>query len=136
MPRTRTGACAPISSVAQQLLFRGNSLDFQSTADQLLTKLFNGASYVITQVLAIRRSGAASVACLGGIYTDAAKGGTPLVASTQSWLGLSGVGKIVNATLPAVIGTDFQTATPILSLTTGSIAAITADILIYGCIVD
>lgn len=120
----------------QQLLFAGRGLDFQSTSDQPLVKQFTGTNYVITKVIAVRKTGGASVACSGGIYTAAAKGGSALVAATQSWLGLSGAGKIVDATLAAIINTDVQSASPILSLTTGSTAAVTGDVLVFGIVAD
>jgi hypothetical protein len=43
---------------------------------------------------------------------------------------------MVDATVAGVNVTDVQTATPILSLTTGSTAAATADVFLYGYIMD
>jgi len=120
----------------QQLLFIKRGANLQSTADQALTKQFSGTNYVITKVLAVTKSGGATVACAGGLYTAASKGGSALVAATQSWLGASAAGKAVDATLAAVVGTDVQSATPIFSLTTGSTAAATADLFVFGLIVD
>lgn len=117
-------------------LFVLRAADMQSTADQAFTKTFTGTNYVVTKVLAVRASGGASVACAGGVYPAASKAGTALVGVAQSWVALTGAGKIVDATLAAVIGTDVQTATPILSLTTGSTAAATADLFIFGNVVD
>ena len=128
-----SGINAPYVS---QLLFKINAADMQSTADQIFTKIFSGTTYVITNVVARRASGGTSVACVGGIYTAASKGGTPLIAAIQSWVALTGAAKMVLATLAAVLGTDTQTATPYLSLTTGSTAAATADIFIYGVVLD
>lgn len=122
--------------VNQQLLFVLRAADMQITTDQQFTKWFEGTTYSITDIRARRVSGGASVACLGGIYTAASKGGSALVAATQSWLGLSGSGKIARATLEALVETDAQTATPYLSLSTGSTAACGADIFIYGVILD
>lgn len=121
----------------QQLLFAGRGLNFQSTSDQQLIKQFIGTNYVITKIIAVRKSGGATIACAGGIYTATAKGGSALVAAAQSWLGLSGAGKIVDATLAALIATDVQSANPIyLSLTTGSTAAVTGDVLVFGIVAD
>lgn len=125
----------PLSN-ANNLLFVLRGANMQSTADQTFTRVFSGVNYKITNVLARRVSGGASVACAGGIYTAAAKAGTALIAAVQSWVALTGASKIVEATLPAVLGTDVQTDTPILSLTTGSTAAATADIYIYGLVLD
>lgn len=125
----------PLNSLTQPLFVLRNA-DMQSTSDQAFTKMFGFTNYVITSVVAKRVSGGTSVACAGGIYTAAAKGGSQLIGVAQSWVALTGAGKIVLATLAALLGTDFQTATPILSLTTGSTAAATADVFIYGYVVD
>jgi hypothetical protein len=114
-----------------QLLFRLSGANMQSTADQIFTKIYSGTSYFITSIVARQRTGAATVACAGGIYTGAAKTGDQLVALAQSWVTLA-AGVIVQPTLAALIATNLETATPILSLTTGSTGACTADIFIYG----
>ena len=119
-----------------RLLFKLANGDFQLTSDQTFTKLGTYTNYMINRVIGRRVSGGATVACTGGIYTGAGKTGDQLVASTQSWLGMSGAGKIQDASLGAVISTDAETATPILSLTVGSTAAIVADVYIYGMILD
>lgn len=119
-----------------RLLFKLENADFQLTTDQAFTKIGAFTNYMVTRVVGKRVSGGASVACTGGIYTGAAKTGNQLVASTQSWLGMSGAGKVQDATLAAIVATDFQTATPILSLTVGSTAAVVGDTYIYGMILD
>ncbi len=133
----RTSPTSPSPSALQQLLFVGHGLDFQSTADQALAKQFSGSKFIITKIVANRISGAVATSALGGIYTAASKGGSALVAATQSWAGLSGAGKIVDATLAALLATDVQTASPLyLSLSTGSTGAVTADLFIFGIVVD
>lgn len=122
--------------LGEKPLFILRSADMQLTTDQAFTKQGAFTNYVIQRVVAVRKTGGTSVACLGGIYTAASKGGSALIAAAQSWVSLTGAGKILAATLAALLGTDFQTATPILSLSTGSTAAATADIFIYGDIVD
>lgn len=138
--RGSSGVLASVGGVTasqlQQNLFVIRGADFQLTTDQALTKVGSFTNYVITSVIAVRKTGGATVACLGGIYTAAAKGGTPLIAATQSWVLLSGAGKQVQATLAAVLSTDVQTATPVLALSTGSTAAVTADLFIFGVVVD
>lgn len=121
---------------SQQLLFVLRSADFQSVADQAFTKLFNGTNYAVTSITAVRKTGGATIAVTGGIYSAAAKGGSVMVSAAQSWLGLSGAAKMVTATLAALLGTDVLSATPILSLTTGSTGAVTADVFIFGVVVD
>ena len=129
-----TSGGAPIGD--PQLLFVLRGANMQSVADQSFTKVGAFTTYVITKALARRVSGGTSVACAGGIYSAAAKAGSQLIGVAQSWVALTGADKIVDATLPALLGTDAQTATPILSLTTGSTAAATADLFIYGTVVD
>ena len=119
-----------------QLLFVGRALNFALTTDQELSKLFPGANYVVSEIVAVRKSGGASVACTGGVYDAASKGGNAIVAATQSWLTLA-AGKLVKALLAAVAGTDILTAATLyLSLTTGSTAAVTADLFVYGYNLD
>ncbi len=113
---------------------KATAADFQSTDDQAFTWLVPvPAKYVIRRVVANQVSGATSVACLGGVYTAASKGGSALIAAAQSWLGLSGSGKIVDATLAAIATTNVVTSSTLyLSLSTGSTAACTADVYIYA----
>src|SRR4051812_43362702 len=99
---------------ASQPLFVLRNANMQSTADQAFIKAASFTNYVVTKIIAKRVSGGTSVACAGGIYPAASKAGTALVGVAQSWVALTGAGKIVDATLAAVIGTDIQTATPIL----------------------
>ena len=118
------------------LLFTNAGANMQSTSDQAFVKNGTFTTYVITKVMARHKTGAASVVCAGGVYTAAAKGGSALVAAAQSWVNLTATNKIVDASLAAVIATDAQTATPILSLTTGSTGACTADLFIFGFALD
>ena len=119
-----------------RLLFKLENADFQALTDQTFTKIGTFTNYMVGRVVGKRVTGGTSIACTGGIYTGASKTGNQLVASSQSWLGMSGAGKIQDATIAAVVATDFQTATPILSLTVGSTAACTGDVYIYGMILD
>lgn len=116
---------------AAQLLFRLSAANMQLTTDQLFTKMYGGSNYLVTSIIARQRTGGATVACAGGIYDTAAKGGNALVAAAQVWVTLAN-GVIVQAALAALIFTTLLTNTPILSLTTGSTAACTADIYIHG----
>lgn len=129
-PAVRAGA-------AVQRLFVGRGLDLQSAADQPLSKVFDGQRFIVTDILACGRSGGATVACLGGIYTEPAKGGSVLVAASQSWLGISATGKLTQATLAGLLATDEQSAAQLyFSLTTGSTAAATADLFVFGITTD
>lgn len=123
------------NSNTQQLLFILRSANFQSTADQAFTKVFSGTNYKVTEIAAVRKTGGGSVACAGGIYDAASKGGNALVGVAQSWVTLAANVNVI-ATLAAVVSTALTTATPFLSLTTGSTAAVTADVFIWGYCVD
>lgn len=115
----------------QQCLFVALSVNFQLTTDQTLFKIHTGTQYLITTLAAVCRTGGATVACTGGVYTAAAKGGTAIVSAAQSWLGMTAadVGVIATVAVPV------SSATPlILSLTSGSTAAVTADVYVYGIV--
>ena len=81
--------------------------------------------------MARQRTGGASIACAGGVYDGAGKTGNIIIAATQSWVTLSS-GVIVSGALAALTSTTLLSNTPILSLTTGSTAACTADLYIIG----
>lgn len=120
----------------QQSLFVLRNANMTLTTDQTFTKLFPGSKYIITGIFGKLVSGAFGVACLGGIYDTAAKGGNALIAATQTWATLTGVGTAQTGTLAAIALTIVSTATPILSLTTGNTGALVADIFIFGVCVD
>lgn len=118
------------------VLFVLRNADMTLTTDQPLTKLFQGTRYVVTNVVAVWKTGAFGTACLGGLYTAAGKTGDIMLAATQAWAGLTGTGTCVTATLANLLQTKYETATPILALTTGNTGALTADILVLGVCVD
>lgn len=129
-----SGGMSPNTHI--QLLFILRNADMQSTADQVFLRQYAGNGFIITSVFANTKTGGATVACAGGIYSTTAKGGNVWVAAANSWLGLSAAGKISITALAAVATTDLATTTPYLSLTTGSTTACTADIFIYGVVTD
>lgn len=121
----------PDPNVLGQQLFVGRGLNMQSTSDQPLARLFLGNSYCVDRIVAKRVSGAASVLCAGGIYTQPSKTGDIIVAATQLWAGLA-AGSIVQATLAGLLATNIETDTPFLSLTVVSLTACTCDLFVYG----
>lgn len=131
----RSGGPAIPATQMGQVLFVKRSADMQSTADQAFTRLFAGTSYMITNIVAVRKTGGASVVCAGGIYDAAAAGGNALVATAQSWVALAANVNVV-PTLAAVVSTALLSATPNLKLATGSTAACTADLFIFGYCID
>ena len=128
MPVSAPGIAA---SAAMQLLFKLSAANLQLTTDQPFTKLFGGASYMPIAIVARQRSGAASVACVGGIYDGAAKSGNIIAAAAISWVTLAAAVSVV-VPVANLLQTAVLSATPILSLTTGSTAACTADFFIFG----
>jgi hypothetical protein len=117
------------------LLFILRNADMTLTTDQVFTKVGSFSKYVVTNVVASYKTGAFGVACAGGIYSAATKGGDAILAAVQSWATLTGAGTVATAVLANLIA-KFETATPILNLTTGNTGALTCDIFIYGAIVD
>lgn len=127
------GLPIPLKNI-EQLLFLGRRLDFQSTADQTLIKQFAGTNYMVTKVIATNKTGGTSVACTGGVYSQPAKAGSAVVSAAQSWLGLT-VGLLVDATVAAITA-QLSNTSMYLSLTTGSTAACTADVYVFGVVLD
>lgn len=133
----RSQSVSPGVLLGPVLLFRLPAANMASAdADQTFTKIGSFTTYVITDVVAARATGAFNTLCLGGIYTAAAKGGSALIAAAQAWSALTGANTIVKATLAAILATGSYTATPILNLSTANGAALTADMRIYGYVVD
>jgi hypothetical protein len=116
---------------SQQLIAVIRGANFQLTTDQVMTRVFGGTSYTVTAVISRQRTGGASVACVGGIYDAATKGGNIICAAAQSWVTLAS-GVLVSVAVANLLQTAVLANTPILSLTTGSTAAITADVLVFG----
>lgn len=119
----------------QQTLFILRNADMTLTTDQAFSKQGTFTNYVVTNILAIRKSGAFGVTCAGGIYSAAAKGGDAILAAAQSWAGLTGAATCVAATLANLIG-KVESTVPALSLTSGNTGALTADIFVLGSVVD
>lgn len=116
-----------------QVLFQLLGANFQSTADQIFTKVFSGTEFSIADVRAIRRTGGATVACLGGVYTGPNKSGSSMVSAAQSWLGLTGA---LGTVLAGIALQSSTSSTLYLSLTTGSIGACTADVIVSGVVLS
>jgi hypothetical protein len=125
-------ALAPAS--AMQKLFVLNSANLTLTTDQTMTQVFAGTFYVVQVIGVVWASGAFGTACAGGIYTATAKGGTAIVAAGQSYAALTGSGTAVNDVIAAA--GPFN-ATPIyFSLTTGNTGALTANVSVWGCVLQ
>lgn len=119
----------------RQLLFKGSGLNMQLTTDQTLVKQFIGTNYIPTLIYVVRKTGGVTVACAGGIYTAASKGGTAIVAAGQVYTAVTGTLGFIQATI-AALTVGFSDTPLYLSLTTGSTGACTADVFVYGEVID
>ncbi|HXJ94203.1 MAG TPA: hypothetical protein VMT20_15250 [Terriglobia bacterium] len=119
---------------------RGANLN--STADQAITvaPLTSGqagymptaSKYIVTGVW-VDNCSAASGTAAGGIYTAASKGGTTLVAASQTYGNCSSATTMQTATLAAAAASNTLTASTLyLSLTTAQGSADTGDVYVYG----
>ena len=126
-------AFPPVTLPSQPLFILRNA-NMQSVADQQMVKQGTFTNWAPAFVFGIWVSGGATIACAGGLYTAASKAGTAFVLATQSWITLTGSLLLVPA--PIIALTSAFNTTPFLSLTTGSTAAVTANLFIYGYILD
>lgn len=110
--------------------------DFNSTADQAIAIASGVAKYIIRRVVVVNASISLTTA-VGGLYGALAKSAPNIVANTQVYSALTAPAKFLDLTLTALCGTDvFTQATLYLSLTTAQGAPATADIFVFGDIVE
>jgi len=125
----------PANANITQTLFVLRGANMAIATDQAFTKAGTFTNYVPTNVVAVTKTGSFGVACAGGIYTAASKAGDAVVAAAQVWSGLTAAGLAVVASAANIIQKQ-ESATPILSLTTGNTGALTADLFIQGIVTD
>ncbi len=106
------------------------------TTDQAITVVdvadYPGAAYIVEFIVVTNASISLTTAA-GGFYTAASKGGSAIVAAGQVYSALTAATKFIKATLAGTALTDRLTgATLYLSLTTGQGAAATADVYVFG----
>ena len=127
------GASGLLQSAAQSKLFELRGANLNTTADQAMQKVGTFTRFQITNIVSVGRGGNAGLAA-GGIYNAPAKGGNAIVSAAQAWGALSAIDKVLT---PALIALgDVQQASPWLSLTTAAGAAATADLFVYGVVMD
>lgn len=114
------------------------NVDMTATGDNALVwQMPVPSRYIVRRCIARRVSGAFGVACLGGLYTAASKGGSAIVAATQTYAALTGAGLVVDTTLAAIALTTVVTANPLyFALTTGNTGALVADIYVWVDVLD
>lgn len=118
-----------------RLLGELEGADFNVTTDQAIQ--IRASKYIVRQITVDNASISLTTA-VGGVYNAVSKpGGGILVAASQAYSALTAAAKFLDLTLAALAGTDVQTAANLyLSLTTPQGAAATADIRVYGDIID
>lgn len=113
-------------------LVTGVNMAVANTDNQFVWRATPPTLGVVRRIIARRVSGAFGVACLGGIYTGASKGGTAIVAAAQSYAGLTGAGKIADLSLVAAVATDILDLSNLyVNLSTANTGALVADFYLW-----
>lgn len=100
------------------------------TTDQAIA--LAGADCVVTEILVTKASISLTTAA-GGFYSAAAKGGTAIVAAGQTYAALTANTLAMKPAIAALLRGLSQI---FFSLTTAQGAAATADIYVYGYLLD
>lgn len=113
------------------------SANLNVTTDQTIP-IVNASKYVITKIVITNASANLSAgSTAGGVYPSASKAGTAIVANSQTYTALSASTKFASLTLASVTTTDVYTSANIyFSLTTAFGSACTADIYVYGYVLE
>lgn len=113
--------------------------NMNSTADQQITMLDNPSKFILRRIVVTNASVSLTTAA-GGVYTAASKGGTAVVAAAQAYSSLTTSALFLDLTLSTTssASTTVKSSIPnlYLSLTTGQGAAATADVYVYGDILE
>jgi hypothetical protein len=124
-------------------LFELRRARMDSTADQAFRKVFpGGVRYKISRIVAVNRNAKSAAAAVGGIYTAAAKGGSQVVANSQTFTPMTAENSVRSLTLATYANDNnmadgtFGGSNLFLSLTTPAAAAAVADFYIYGTVMD
>jgi hypothetical protein len=117
---------APAVTVCRQ------TVDMNSTADQALTlELPDGFTRYRLLNIIVTGNAAASLA-VGGVYTDASKGGTAVVANTQVYTSITGANTNQNLTISTAGAQVMTDLSLFFSLTTAHGTAATAELMIIA----
>lgn len=126
-------------STAGVLLGRLLGANMNVTTDQpfVMRQLSMLVPFRIAKITAGNGSTSLTTA-VGGIYPAASKGGTAVVANSQVFSGVTGASLIVSLTIATAPGnTIYAPNTPLyLSLTTPQGGAATADLYVWGDLLD
>jgi len=115
------------------------SANMDSTADQRIVMFSNPSKFILRRIVVTNASISLTTAA-GGVYTATSKGGTAVVASSQAYSSLSASTLFLDLTLntSGSASTTVKSSIPnlYLSLTTAQGAAATADVYVYGDILE
>jgi hypothetical protein len=115
------------------------SANMNSTDDQRIVMFSNPSKFILRRIVVTNASISLTTAA-GGVYTAASKGGTAVVASSQAYSSLSASTLFLDLTLSTSgsASTTVKSSIPnlYLSLTTAQGAAATADVYVYGDILE
>jgi hypothetical protein len=115
------------------------SANMNSTDDQRIVMFSNPSKFILRRIVVTNASISLTTAA-GGVYTAASKGGTAVVASSQAYSSLSASTLFLDLTLSTTgsASTTVKSSIPnlYLSLTTAQGAAATADVYVYGDILE
>lgn len=113
--------------------------NMNSTADQQITIFSNPSKFILRRIVVTNASISLTTAA-GGVYTAASKGGTAVVAAAQAYSSLTASTLFLDLTLSTTssASTTVKSSIPnlYLSLTTAQGAAATADVYVYGDILE
>lgn len=122
-----------------QLLFKKVGANMNATTDQTLDFLggeLRGLRYIIDRILTLNASIELDTA-VGGVYNAVSKpAGGIIVAADQAYSALTGPTLALDLTLTALGRAVIEGAAPVFSLTTAQGAAATADILVFGRVLN
>ena len=115
------------------------SADMNSTADQRIVMFSNPSKFILRRIVVTNASISLTTAA-GGVYTAVSKGGVAVVAASQAYSSLTTSALFLDLTLSATgsASTTVKSSIPnlYLSLTTAQGAAATADVYVYGDILE
>ena len=113
--------------------------NMNSTDDQRIVMFSNPSKFILRRIVVTNASISLTTAA-GGVYTAVSKGGTAVVASSQAYSSLSASTLFLDLTLntSGSASTTVKSSIPnlYLSLTTAQGAAATADVYVYGDILE
>lgn len=109
------------------------------TTDQQITMFSNPSKFVLRRIVVTNASTSLSTAA-GGIYTAVSKGGTAVVAASQAYSTLTTSSLFLDLTLNTASSANITVKSSVpnlyLSLTTAQGSAATADVYVYGDILE